>query len=93
MKGLVVKSLMYVKYRSHTTIPKTLEVSVELPLEDEKFMSLQEQDPEIRELHDKVKSGMYHGFYLVKNNVLFRSIVDNGQKFETRVIPASLIDM
>ena len=36
---------------------------------------------------------MYHEFYLVKNNVLFRSIVDNGHKFEARVIPDSLIDV
>ena len=35
---------------------------------------------------------MYNEFYLVKNNVLFRSIVDNGHKFEARVIPDSLVD-
>ena len=67
--------------------PKNSELSVELPLEDEKFVSLQEQDPKIRELHDKVKSGMYNDFYLVKNNVLFRSIVANGHKIEASVIP------
>ena len=73
--------------------PKNSELSVELPLEDEKFISLQEQDPKIWELHDKVKKGMYHEFYLVKNNILFRSIVDNGHKFEARVIPDSLVDI
>ena len=36
---------------------------------------------------------MYHEFYLVKNNVLFRSIVDNGHKFEARVILDSLVDV
>ena len=75
------------------TIPKNLELSVELPLEDEKFVSLQEQDPKIWELHVKVKNGMYNEFYLVKSNVLFRSIVDNGHKFEARVIPDSLVDV
>ena len=61
--------------------PENLELYIELPLEDEKFISLEEQDPKIQELHDKVKMGMHHEFFLVKNNVLFRSIVDNGHKF------------
>ena len=56
--------------------PKNLEFSVELPLDDDKFVSLQEQDLKIQELHDKVRQGMYSEFYLVKNNILFRSIVD-----------------
>ena len=45
------------------------------------------------ELHDNVKNGMYNEFYLVKNNVLFRSILDNSHKFEARVIPDSLLDV
>ena len=53
-----------------------------------KFVSLQQQD-----LHDKVKNGMYNEFYLVKNNALFRSIVDNGHKFEARVILNPLVDV
>ena len=73
--------------------PKNLELSVELPLEDQKFVSLQEQGPKIHELHDNVKNGMYNEFYLVKNNVLFRFILDNGHKFEARVIPDSLLDV
>ena len=32
-------------------------------------------------------------FTLVRNNVLFRSIVENGHKFEVRVIPESLQDV
>ena len=36
---------------------------------------------------------MYKEFYTVKNNVLFRSIVDNGHKFKVRVIPESLVDV
>ena len=71
--------------------PKNSELLVELPLEDDKFISLQENDPKIWELCDKVKGGMYSDFYLVKNNVLFRSIVDNGHRFEARVIPESLV--
>ena len=73
--------------------PKNSELSVELPLEDDKFISLQEQGPKIWELHDKVKNGMYNNFYLVKNNVLFTSIVDNGNKFEAKVILESLVDV
>ena len=71
------------------TTQKNLEFSVELPLEGEKF----EQDPKIWELCEKVIKGMYPEFYLVKNNVLFRSIVDNGHKFEARVTPDSLVDV
>ena len=93
MKRLVAKNLMYVKYKSHMTIPKIWNFSVKLPLEDEKFMSLQEQDPKIWELHDRVKSGMYNEFDLVKNNILFRSIVDNGHRFEAKVIPDPLVDV
>ena len=51
--------------------PENLEFLVELPLEDEKFVSLQEQDPKIQELCNKVKNGIYNEFYGVKNNVLF----------------------
>ena len=36
---------------------------------------------------------MYSDFYLVKNNVLFKYIVDNGHGFEARVIPHSLVDV
>ena len=79
-------NLTYVKYKSCMTIPKIWNYRLNCH-------SLQEQDPKIWELHDKVKKGIYHEFYLVKNNVLFRSIVDNGHKFETRVIPDSLVDV
>ena len=69
------------------------EFSVELTLDDEKFVSLQEQDLKIQELQDKVKTGMYGEFYIVRNNVLFKHIVDNGHKSEARVIPNSLLDV
>ena len=67
--------------------PENLEFSVKLPLEDDKFASLQGNDPKIRDLRDKVKEGEYNLFYFVKNNVLFRSIVENGHKFEVRSHP------
>ena len=69
------------------------ELSVELPLDDEKFTSLQENDLKIRDLYDKVKEGAYNQFYFVNNNILFRSIVDNDHKFEARVISESLRDV
>ena len=47
----------------------------------------------IQDLCDKVKDGMYSEFYIVTNNVLFRSIVDSGHKFEARVMPESLVDV
>ena len=55
-----------------------MELSVELPLEDDKFASLQENDPKIWDLCYKVREGAYSEFYFVEKNVLFRSIVDNG---------------
>ena len=67
--------------------PENLELSVELPLEDDKFASLQENDLKIHDLHNKVKEGAYSKFYYVENNVLFRS------KFKARVIPESLVDV
>ena len=70
--------------------PENLELSVELPLDDEKFTSLQENDPKIWDLHDKEKEGAYNQFYFVNNSILFRFIVDNGYKFEARVIPEPL---
>ena len=73
--------------------PKDSEFLVELPLEAKKFVSLQEQDLKIWELCNKVKNGMYNEFYCVKNDVLFRCSVDNGHKFEARVIPDSLVDV
>ena len=73
--------------------PKKSELSVELPLENDKFMFLQKQDLEFWELCKKVEKGLYSEFYTVKNNVHFRSIVDNGHRFEARVIPDSLVDI
>ena len=73
--------------------PKNSQFSVELPLEDNTFASLQGNDPKIRDLRLKVEEGEYSQFYFVRNNVLFRSIVENGHKFEVRVIPESLQDV
>ena len=73
--------------------PENLELSVELPLEDDTFASLQGNYPKIRDLCHKVEEGKYSQFYFVRNNMLFRSIVENGHKFEVRVIPESLKDV
>ena len=43
-----------------------LEFLVKLPLDDGKFVSLQEQDLKIQELQNKVWGGMYSDFYLIK---------------------------
>ena len=73
--------------------PNNSEFSVELSLEDDKFASLQENNPKIWDLHDKVKKGSYSEFYFVYNNVLFRSMVENVHTFEVRFIPESLVDV
>ena len=72
--------------------PENSEYSVELPLEDGIFASLQENDQKIWDLRRKVEQGEYGQYYFVKDNVLFRSIMENGHKFEVRVIPESLQD-
>ena len=46
--------------------PENSEFSVELPLEDDKFASLQGNDPKIRDLHDKVKEGEYESVLFSK---------------------------
>ena len=65
--------------------------SVKLPLSDTQF-SLQEKDPKIRALHEKVHGGMYKEFCFIENDILYRSIIDNGHKFSAAVIPEELTD-
>ena len=36
---------------------------------------------------------MYNEFYVIKNDVSLKNVVDNSQGFEARVIPDSLIDI
>ena len=64
--------------------------SVQLPLSNTQFSYLQEQDHKIRALHEKVHGGMYKDSYLIKNDILYRSIMDNGHKFIAAVIPEEL---
>ena len=66
---------------------KNSKISIELPLDDRQFASLQDQDLKIQELLNKVQTGIYSEFYIVKNNVLFKHIIDNSHKFEARVFP------
>ena len=64
--------------------------SVKLPLSDTQFSCLQEKDQKIRSLHEKVCGGMYKEFYFIKNDILYRSIMDNGHKFSVAVVPEDL---
>ena len=66
--------------------------SVKLPLSDTQFSCLQEKDPKIRALHEKVQGGMYSDFYFIENDILYRSIMDNGHKFSAAVVPEELTD-
>ena len=66
--------------------------SVKLPLSDTQFSCLQEKDPKIRALHEKVNDGLYKEFYFIENDILYRSIMDNGHKFSAAVIPEDLTD-
>ena len=66
--------------------------SVTLPLSDMQFSCLQEKDSKIRMLHEKVQGGMYSDFYFIENDILYRSVMDNGHKFSAAVIPEELTD-
>ena len=65
--------------------------SVKLPLSNEKFSCLQDKDLKVRQLKQKVTQGQYAQFYFIKKGVLYRSVVDNGHKFEAAVVPEDLI--
>ena len=65
--------------------------SVRLPLSNKKFSCLQDKDLKVRQLKQKVIQGQYTQFYFIKKGVLYRSVVDNGHKFEAAVVPEDLI--
>ena len=70
--------------------PENSEFSVQLPLSNEKFVCLQEKDAKIHQLQEKVKNGLYSDFYVIRNDILYRSIIDNGHKFDAAVVPEDL---
>ena len=67
--------------------------SVKLPLFNVQFSCLQEKDSKIRELHKKVQDGMYSEYYFIQDDILYRSVMDNGHKFSAAVVPAELTDI
>ena len=66
--------------------------SVKLPLSDIQFSCLQEKDPKIRSLCKKVHRGLYKEFYFIENDILYRSVMNNGHKFSAAVVPEDLTD-
>ena len=52
IKKIVRRIMMCVKYKSHMTMMKIQNFFVKLPLDDRKFISLQEQDPKIEGLQE-----------------------------------------
>ena len=64
--------------------------SVKLPLSDTQFSCLQVKDPKIRALCEKFSDGLYKEFYFIKNDILYRSVMDNGHKFSAAVVPEDL---
>ena len=60
-------------------------------LSNEKFSCLKDKDMKVRQLKQKVIQGQYTHFYFIKKGVLYRSVVDNGHKFEVVVVPEDLI--
>ena len=70
---------------------ENLEFSVKLPLSNEEFSSLQENDSKIHALKEKVTDGLYSDFYFIHKGILYRSITNNGHKFRAAVVPEELI--
>ena len=56
--------------------------SVKLPLTDTQFSCL----------HEKVLNVLYKEFYFIENDILYRTIIDNGHKFNAAVVPEELTD-
>ena len=55
-------------------------------------INISEKDPKIRSLHEKVHGGLYKEFYFIENDILYRSVMDNGHKFSAAVVPEDLTD-
>ena len=66
------------------------EFSIKLPLYNDQFACLQENDDKIHALREKITDGMYSDFYFIKNGILYRFVIDNGHKFKTEVVPEEL---
>ena len=70
---------------------KNSDFSIKLPLPDDKFACLQENDGKVHVLKEKVTDGLYLDIYLFKSGILYTSIIDNGHKFRAAVVPEELI--
>ena len=55
------------------------------------FSCLQDKVLKVRQLKQKVIQGQYTQFYFIKEGILYRSVIDNGHKFEVAVVPEDLI--
>ena len=70
---------------------ENLEFSVKLPLSNEKFTTLQENDSKVCVLKEKVADGLYSNFYFIHKGILYSSVINNGHKFRAAVVPKELI--
>ena len=43
-------------------------------------------------MREKVLNGLYKEFYFVVNDILYRTVTDNGHKFNAAVVPEELTD-
>ena len=76
-----------ITYKNH----ENMEFSVKLPLSNEQFASLQENDGKFRALKEKVIDELYSDFYVIHKSILYRSVIDNGHKFRAAVVPEELV--
>ena len=70
---------------------KYSEFSIKLPLSNERFVSLQENDSKVHALKKKDTDRVYSDFYFIHKGIHYRSIIDNGHKFRAAVVPKELI--
>ena len=61
-------------------------------MSSDKFACLQEKDEKMCALWEKVTDGLYSDPYFIQNGIVYRSIIDNGHKFEAAVVPQESTD-
>ena len=79
---------MYVKSISHMTIQKIWNFPYSCPCLMKSFLVYRTKMQQFAQLWEKVANGLYSG--LIKNDILYRSVIDNGHNFKAAVLPEKL---
>ena len=82
---------MYVKLISHMTIPKIHHIQLNSPCLMKNFLVYRTRIRNLDNSREKSSKDNTHSSILLRKGVLYRSVVDNGHKFEAAVVPEDLI--